>query len=122
MNSQIRRQLKWLVMGTALMGMGVAMPNCPGQQAMQQQIDSLQTSQAEITKRMMNLDTQVKAVNGKLQAFEDFAKQASESIQAQKTAIEALGAAVKELQARPIYTPPPAPAKKTAATGRKKAH
>lgn len=112
MDTQIRRQLKWLVMATAVMGMGIAMPSCPGQQAMQQQIDSLQSSQAELIKKLQTLEAQNKATAQKVQTLEDFAKQVGETIGAQKAAMDSMGLAIKELQARPQYVPPAPKAKK----------
>ena len=52
----------WILGLTALLGMGITMPSCPGQQAMQQQIDNLQTANQDLSKKVQLLNTQLNAI------------------------------------------------------------
>ena len=56
----VPKNLRWVVLAGALVTMGVTMPSCPGQQAMQDQIDQLKQSQVELSKRLQNDESQMK--------------------------------------------------------------
>ena len=54
----MNKKIQALVTAGAFLGMGIAMPSCPGQQAMQQQIDTLQTKTIELTQKISKVDSQ----------------------------------------------------------------
>ena len=45
------------------LGLGVSMPSCPGNQAVQSQVDALQTSQADLNRKILALDSQMRIVD-----------------------------------------------------------
>jgi septal ring factor EnvC (AmiA/AmiB activator) len=110
MNAAMSKKLRWLAFSAAFLGMGFAMPSCPGQQAMQQQIDALTTTNAALTKKVQELDSQVKTLNTDMNSAKEIFNQLNNAIQAQKTALEQLDTAFKASQAKP------APVAKTKAT------
>lgn len=103
----MNKKLTWIALGAAVAGMGIAMPSCPGQQAMQQQIDALQAKNAEMAKHIQNLDNQVKADSNDMGQVKTLLSQVSNTVLAQKQAQDALEAQVKELTTK-VNTPPPA--------------
>jgi septal ring factor EnvC (AmiA/AmiB activator) len=96
----MKKHLRWLVFLTAFCGMGISMPSCPGQQAMQQQIDALQTSNADLTKKVQTLTTQLESANADLTQIKQVLPQMTNVIQAQKGALDQLDASVKELDSK----------------------
>ena len=90
----------YLVLFAAFLGMGMSMPSCPGQQAMQEQIDKLMTQNADLNKRLISMDSQVKALNGDMVQVKTLLKPMSDAIQAQKAAQDQLEANIKEIQAK----------------------
>ncbi|MCM2278224.1 MAG: hypothetical protein NDJ89_09130 [Oligoflexia bacterium] len=105
-NSFDKFKWKWLAIPAAVAGMGISMPSCPGQQAMQQQIDALQASNADLTKKVQMLETQNKTTAQDLSQIKQLLEQMTNAIQGQKGELTQLGTAVKELQARPVPTAP----------------
>jgi septal ring factor EnvC (AmiA/AmiB activator) len=101
--------VKYVVYAAAVSGLGLSMPSCPGQQAMQTQLDSLQTAQADMTKKVTALETQVKTLNQNAAQVTQAVQEIAGAVQAQKASMDQLNTAVKELQARASA---PAPAKK----------
>ena len=89
-----------VIVATAFIGLGMSMPSCPGQQAMQQQIEALQTSNTDLNKRVQAMDAQVKALNGDMSQVKQLLKPMSDAIQAQKGAMDQLDANFKEIQAK----------------------
>ncbi len=87
--------LKVLLIAILVTGMGIAMPSCPGQQALQQQVDKLTTQNADSTKRIQALDEHVKTLNGEMAQAKQLLLQITNVIQAQKASIELLETAVK---------------------------
>jgi uncharacterized coiled-coil protein SlyX len=95
--------------------MGLAMPSCPGQQAMQQQIDTLSTDNTSLRKTVMSLDGQMKSMNTYMDQNKQVVEQMSSTILAQKTAMDQMNAGLKDLQTKMMELTSP---KKT----RKKKH
>lgn len=94
------RNLKTVALGAALLGLGMSMPSCPGEKAMQQQLDSLQTSHADLTKKVQVLDAQIKTLNNEMTQVKQLLGQMTSAIQTQGGALERLDGAVKEIQTR----------------------
>jgi peptidoglycan hydrolase CwlO-like protein len=85
-------KLNWIVLGMAVVGLGFAMPSCPGQDAMQQQINSLQSANQELTKKVQTLSTQVTAISGEVNQMKQYMVQSTNVFAAQ----EALNAQLKK--------------------------
>ncbi len=97
--SKPKRFLHTVVVSTAaLLGMGIAMPSCPGQQAMQQQIDSLQAKNTEQAQQAQALDGQLKAMNADMLQVKTLLEQVSNTVLAQKQALEQIDATLKTTQ------------------------
>lgn len=97
----MKQNLKWLVFGAAIIGMGMSLPSCPGQQAMQQQLDTLQTTQAELQKKIQAQEAQIKTITQTQEQEKQLLEQMTGAIQAQRGALEQLNDAVKNLQSQP---------------------
>lgn len=89
-----------VLLASAFVGLGMSMPSCPGQQAMQQQIDTLTTSNTGLTKQVQALDTQVKTLNGEMTQVKQLLKPMSDAIQAQRTGMDQLDSNIKEIQGK----------------------
>jgi peptidoglycan hydrolase CwlO-like protein len=88
------------VLTGACLAMAMTMPSCPGQQAMQQQIDTLQSGQQDMTNKMRALDTQVKTATAGSDEQKKIIGELTAAVAAQKTAIDNLNAAVQQLDAK----------------------
>ena len=99
----------YVVLGTAFLGMGMSMPSCPGQQAMQTQIDTLTQQNQELNKRTLSLDSQVKSLNSDMTQVKTLLKPMADAIQAQKAGMDQLDANLKEMQTKLAAAAKPAP-------------
>jgi peptidoglycan hydrolase CwlO-like protein len=98
----------------AFIGMGMSLPSCPGDKAMQQQIDMLQSSNQDMTRKLQNLDNQIKSSGNDVIAQKSLITQLATTVSAQKEAIDNLYNQIKLIQAK-MDKPAPkkaAPAKK----------
>jgi septal ring factor EnvC (AmiA/AmiB activator) len=95
---------------TAIGLMGMAMPSCPGQQAMQQQIDALQTANTELTKKVQTLTLEVNTINTDMAQVKQILPQITNLMTTQKTTLDQYDIAIKDLQAK--WTAKSAPKKK----------
>ena len=93
----IPRSLRWLTLVGAFLTLGIAMPSCPGQQEMKQQLDTLQNSQTESNRRLQQMDSQVRTmsqdISNKKQGFEPLAGM----IQADHNDIQQLKTQIQDL-------------------------
>lgn len=105
-----------------MVGMGMSMPSCPGQQAMQQQIDTLQTAQTDLQKKLQAMDAQLKAQSATNDQVKTLLEQMTGAIQAQRGALEQLNTDVKDLKARPVPAPAPVKTVGKARPAKKKGH
>ena len=101
----MNKNLRWIVLGCATLGMGLSMPSCPGQQAMQQQIDALEKRVNSETQRVQSLDTQVKQLNGEMAKANQLLSTMGNTVLAQKTEIENLQKSVQEMASRSAAKP-----------------
>src|SRR3954451_19950187 len=95
----------YIVLFAAFTFMGMSMPSCPGQQAMQQQIDTLTAQNQELNKRTLAFDAQIKALNGDMVQVKTLLKPMADAIQAQKAAMDQLNANFNEIKTK--MTPAP---------------
>ncbi len=77
-------KLNWIVLGMAVIGLGFAMPSCPGQEALQQQLESLQASNQELTKKVKEMSTQVTTLNGEINQMKQYMVQSTNVFAAQE--------------------------------------
>lgn len=94
------KKIFFAVLTGACLTMAMTMPSCPGQQAMQQQIDTLQTSQQDVAAKVRGLEGQVKASAAGTEDQKKMMAEMGAAIAAQKTAIDNLNAAVQQLDAK----------------------
>lgn len=116
----MRNSLKFWGLAAAVVGLGMSMPSCPGQQAMQQQIDSLTSTNVMLTKQVSALHTRLKSVTDEQTQVKQLLGQITAAITAQKGAIEQLNTNLKQLQAAEIARAKAAAASKRLASRRKK--
>jgi len=87
-------------MGTAMLAMGITMPACPGQQAMQQQIDDLTKRDAELNKRLTALENSVRTGMGDVGAMKQSFGPMGQQLQAIGPRLDGLEAGMKDIQAK----------------------
>jgi len=92
------KYFKYLIFAASFAGMGVGMPSCPGQQAMQQQIDALQTTNLDTTKKLHTLQTQVTGLSNDMNQVKQLLPQMTNVIQAQKGALDQLDTTVQQMR------------------------
>ena len=94
----MKKYYKYLIFAASFVGMGISMPSCPGQQAMQQQIDALQTANLETNKKLHTLQTQVTTFSNDMNQIKQLMPQMTNVIQAQKGALDQLDATVQQMK------------------------
>jgi len=104
----MKATIRWIVMGAAVMGMGISMPSCPGQQAMQQQVEALQAQNSELTRKVQDLESGVKNLNNNVIEITKILQQTGANIDAQSKLIQNLTTDISALQAAKA-APKPAP-------------
>ena len=97
----MKNYIKALVLISASLGMGIAMPSCPGQQAMQQQIDTLQTSNADLNKKVLGLSATVNSLQSDVSQIKQLLPKMSSVIQTQENALSHLTSKMKESRGAP---------------------
>ncbi len=95
-----KKHVSWLLIAAAPLGLGIAMPSCPGQQEMKQQIETLQNSNLELTKKIQSLTTQVQTMNNDVSQIKTLLPQMTNVISGQKGAMDKIEADIRELQSR----------------------
>jgi septal ring factor EnvC (AmiA/AmiB activator) len=96
----------------AVLGMGISMPSCPGQQAMQDKIDALEKSNLDLRKALMTSMDASRASAADMATLKTEIGQMSQELQSEATRLAASEAALKDIQAKlaappPKKTPPP---------------
>jgi peptidoglycan hydrolase CwlO-like protein len=94
------KKIFFAVLTGACLTMAMTMPSCPGQQAMQQQIDTLQTSQQDMANKVRGLETQVKTATAGADEQKKMMGEMGAAIAAQKSAIDNLNATIQQLDAK----------------------
>ena len=102
----------------AFIGMGMGMPQCPGEKAMQDQVDSLKATQITMTQKLNSVDTQAKAANTDVGQIKQAITQLAGAVDAQKDALKRLDDSIKDLQTKVAALS--APKAKPAAKAKKK--
>ncbi len=96
----MHKNLRWVVLAAACVGMGISVPSCPGQQAMQQQVDNLEKRETTTSQRIQALDTQVKQLATDMAKANQLLQTMGQTVLAQKGEMEALQKSVHELTDR----------------------
>jgi peptidoglycan hydrolase CwlO-like protein len=95
-----------ILFAAAFTGMGMSLPSCPGDKAMQQQIDMLQQNNADMTRKLQALNGQIQSLGADLGSQKQVMTQLASTVAAQKEAIDNIYGSVKALQSRPVPAPP----------------
>ena len=111
------KNLRYGALVAAFIGMGMSMPGCPDQKAIQSQIDALQASSAELKTRVQALDQQMSGITNASNQTQELLTQMNGVIQAQKQAMDTLAAKVEAMHRAPA---PAAAAKKAAPAKRRR--
>jgi septal ring factor EnvC (AmiA/AmiB activator) len=90
-----KKDFRWLVLTCACLGMGMAMPSCPGQQETQLKIDALQASQTDLARKVQALTSQINALNNDMSQVKQLLPQMTSVITAVKTSSDAMAADLK---------------------------
>src|SRR3954471_16046281 len=83
--------------GTLLLTMAMTMPSCPGQQALQQQVDNLQASNVKLAQQVASLDSQLKALSAENTRLNQLVERTAQVVEAQKGALDQLSTSVKAI-------------------------
>lgn len=101
LSQRMRVRYAWMVVATsALLGLGVSMPSCPGQQALQKQVDEMSNTLKDTNKKILGMEGVLRGLEGDNKQFKELLEQMTKTIQAQKTALDQLDQITKELQAK----------------------
>jgi septal ring factor EnvC (AmiA/AmiB activator) len=90
--------LVWLGLATSMMA--ITMPACPGQQAMQQQIDDLTKRDADLNKRLTALENAVRTDAANLAPIQQAITPMGQQLQTMGPRLDALEAGMKDIQAK----------------------
>ncbi len=82
------RTLNALFFCSLLAAATLLLPGCPGQQAMQQQVDSIQTANLDLQKRVQNLETQLRTLNTDFAQMKRLLEQMATTIQTQDSILK----------------------------------
>lgn len=93
-------KLNWLVLGMAVVGLGFAMPSCPGQDAMQQEISALQSSNQELTKKVQTLTTQVTTLTNENNEIKKFMQKSAEIFATQEAVNSKIAKTLEEMKSK----------------------
>ena len=85
---------------SAFLGMGMSMPSCPGQQEMKDQVTALQAQNGDLAKKIQAQEAKVKQLTEDMNTIKTALPQVVSTIQAQKTGLDQLDSAIKELQSK----------------------
>ncbi len=91
-------KLNGIVLGMAVIGLGFAMPSCPGQEAMQQQINSVQTVNQELVKKIQTVTNQVNSLNSEINQMKQYMVQSTNVFAAQEALNNQLKKSIEELK------------------------
>jgi len=89
--------------------MGINMPSCPGQEALQQSVDSLRTAQTEMKAKVSMNDAALKALKEEVAQLNTKLADVTTTVLAQKAALEEM---TKAMKTAPAPTGRPAPGKR----------
>lgn len=108
----MNKKLTGLALAAGFLTMGVGMPSCPGQQAMQQQVDQLTTTNADLNRKVQAMDAQVHNLKGDMEQVKNLLTQMTNAITQQRTFLDQVTAQIGELQKRAASAPAAAKGKK----------
>lgn len=87
-------------LGSALLLMGINIPSCPGQQAMQKQLDDSATKQAELTKNISTQADKIKGLEKEVSDLKTSLGEVAEVLKSHKATIEGVQTKVDDMAAR----------------------
>lgn len=112
--------IRIIVISGAVVGMGFSMPSCPGQQAMQQQVDALTAKSSEMNKDVQSLTTKSDQANTELTKLNALVAQLNTEMTEQKQKMEQIEVSIKALNDK--LTAPKAPQKSAKSMPKKRGH
>ena len=93
-----RKLLFWVTMTVSTFGLGIAMPSCPGQQAMQQQVDLLQTKNRELSTRIQTMENSLKTMTADLDQLRQLPGKITPALQSYQAELEKINTAITAMQ------------------------
>jgi len=96
----MNKQIRVLVFTLAALGMGITMPSCPGQEAMQQQIDGLTAKNADMTRKMAAMSATVDSAAKELNDAKQLLTQLGPALEAQKNAMTTMSTQIQDIQSK----------------------
>lgn len=94
------KNLRWLILGAAVAGMGLGMPSCPGQQAMQEQVDKVQKENVTMNRSIVQMRESVTAVSGDMAQTKTLLAAMADSIKGSEAKLQELTLKVTSLEAK----------------------
>jgi outer membrane murein-binding lipoprotein Lpp len=94
-----KQKITLFAMTAAVVGFGFSMPGCPGP-ALEQQVNQLQTTTTELNKKVVHLTTLTTTLSSHITTIQQLIPQMTNTIQAQKAAIDQLNADIAELRSK----------------------
>jgi septal ring factor EnvC (AmiA/AmiB activator) len=108
-----RNKLSSIVIAICALGlMGVSMPGCPGQQAMQAQIDLNTTKAADADRKIQALSNQVASLNKDITDLRGSLAQVAQTVIDQNDALKKMEEAIQAMSASKAKAAPKAAVKK----------
>ncbi|MFZ9596337.1 MAG: hypothetical protein ACO3A2_09700 [Bdellovibrionia bacterium] len=104
--------IKGMILGASFIGLGFSMPSCSDTKAMQQQMEALQTSNTELTKKVKTLSTQLTELSNDMTQVKQLLPQVTNVVTAQKGQLESMDASLKEVRSKLKLHSPKASKKK----------
>ena len=92
--------IRWIALVCAFLGMGIAMPNCPGQQETKQQLETLQQAHAELIKKNQGLGNQITALNNDMNQVKQILPQITQMLEAHKNSLDRLNASIHTFETK----------------------
>ena len=96
----MKKRLLSMTLATGFLAMGMSMPSCPGQQAMQQQIDALTQKSGEADKKLQALITNAQNTTKEVNDLKSSLATVTQTVIAQKQQLEAMDVQLKEVAAK----------------------
>jgi septal ring factor EnvC (AmiA/AmiB activator) len=101
----MKKYVRWIMLTTAVIGMGFSMPSCQDQEA-QHKIEALQATQAVLNKKVSTLETQVNTLNNDMGQAKQLLSQMTNVLQSQKSSIDQLTENLKNAQSKSVKASP----------------
>jgi len=92
----MKPQLTWTAIAAASIGLGLSMPSCPGQQAMQEQIDAQAQKVTKLEQYVQAVDNRLKNIEKDMGDSKMLLGQVTQTIAAQTDALTKIDQSLKD--------------------------